>query len=170
MRNTLAHTLFSSMFFASLVLAGCSSSSGETAPPADTGANEDTGISTGRPDAEDAADTSTGDTGAGDTGGGTMHTIHVGQTGFSFDPSTLTIAVGDTVVWEFDSPSHTVTSGSSCMPDNKFCSQGAGNCSSITMTGAQGTTFMQTFTTAGSYPYFCAIHCSVGMTGTITVQ
>jgi plastocyanin len=31
-----------------------------------------------------------------------------------------------------------------------------------------GATFSQTFTTAGTFPYYCTFH--VGMTGTVTVQ
>jgi plastocyanin len=35
------------------------------------------------------------------------------------------------------------------------------------MSGAQ---YSHTFTTAGTYNYFCRPHCGAGMTATITVQ
>jgi plastocyanin len=31
-------------------------------------------------------------------------------------------------------------------------------------------TYEHTFTTAGTFPYYCSVHFMLGMTGTITVQ
>ena len=42
------------------------------------------------------------------------HTIE--QVGFSFVPSTITVAPGDTIIWQQTSGSHTVTSGTDCTP------------------------------------------------------
>lgn len=78
----------------------------------------------------------------------------------AYVPPTLTISVGQTVLWEnMDSVSHTVSSGTPGNLDGKFRSS----------TLVPGQTFQFTFTTAGTYPYFCEIH-GAQMTGTITVQ
>ena len=71
----------------------------------------------------------------------------------SFRPGTIAIATGGTVEWaNDDGEAHTVTA-----TDGGF--------DSGILNG--GGTFSQTFTEAGSYPYFCAIHPE--MTGTVTV-
>jgi plastocyanin len=33
-----------------------------------------------------------------------------------------------------------------------------------------GATYDHTFTTTGTFPYYCSVHFFLGMTGTITVQ
>jgi plastocyanin len=43
------------------------------------------------------------------------------------------------------------------------------NCATAA-TLASGSTYSHTFTQAGSFPYFCRPHCSMGMTGTVVVQ
>ncbi|HTW97027.1 MAG TPA: cupredoxin family copper-binding protein [Candidatus Methylomirabilis sp.] len=71
---------------------------------------------------------------------------------FSFNPSSLTVSVGTTVVWTNNDPvPHQIGSDSF-------------NSSPL----SQGGTFSHKFTTAGTYDYHCTIHPS--MTGTITVQ
>lgn len=73
---------------------------------------------------------------------------------FSFQPATITIPVGTTVVWtNNDSTGHTVTAD-----DGSFDSK----------TIANGLTFSQTFATAGTFAYHCSIHSS--MKATVTVQ
>jgi plastocyanin len=100
---------------------------------------------------------STDDGNSGGTGGtgGTDPTTHsVDINGFAFNPSQLTIAVGDTVTWtNSDSTSHTATAD-----DGTFDS---GNL-------ANGDTFSFTFTEAGTFSYTCSYHSS--MTGSITVE
>jgi plastocyanin len=78
---------------------------------------------------------------------------------FAFNPADITISVGTTVVWtNLDSFStHTVTSGSSGIPDGKFDSGGFGT----------NGTYSRVFQTAGVFPYYCAVHTF--MTGTVTV-
>jgi plastocyanin len=102
-------------------------------------------------------------------GGG--NTVMVANGGLSFSPSTLTVSVGSTVTWKWATSNHTVTSGdgNTGTPDNKFCSPNDTNCatSPTSMTGA---IYSHTFTTAGTYPYFCRPHAGAGMTGTIIVQ
>jgi plastocyanin len=76
----------------------------------------------------------------------------------SYSPPSLTVKAGDTVTWSNTDTTpgngHTVTSS------------GRGPLKSSSM--GQGGTFSYTFSAAGSYPYYCAIHPD--MTGTVTVQ
>ena len=99
----------------------------------------------------------------------TTHMVLVGSEGFSFSPSSLTIQVGDTVQWMWSTGGHTVTSGSQCNPDGQFCSPSDSDCASA-LPSSQGATYSHTFSTAGTFPYFCIPHCSFGMVGTIVVQ
>ena len=82
----------------------------------------------------------------------TTHYIDI--QGMAFSPSSITINVGDTIVWtNYDSASHTVTSN-----DGTFDSGSISN----------GNTFSFTFTSAGTFNYYCAPHPN--MTGSVTVQ
>ncbi|MHB8574236.1 MAG: cupredoxin domain-containing protein, partial [Dehalococcoidia bacterium] len=63
---------------------------------------------------------------------------------FSFTPATITVPVGGTVTWtNHDDVPHTVTAS-----DNSYTSQPLDS----------DTQFTHTYTTAGTYNYFCAIH------------
>jgi plastocyanin len=65
---------------------------------------------------------------------------------YAFSPATLTVKVGDTVTWtNMDSAPHTVTVTSGPVKFN------SGNL-------AQGQSFTYTFTEAGTYSYYCAVH------------
>ena len=87
-------------------------------------------------------------------------TVMVGPGGFFFTPSSVTIHTGDTVVWMWSSGGHSSTSGSPGMPGGLWDS-GILN---------QGATFMHTFNTAGSFPYYCTVHgACCGMVGSVTV-
>ena len=73
---------------------------------------------------------------------------------FSFAPGTLTVAVGTTVTWtNRDDIPHTVVS-----TDGVFKSK-------VRDTDEK---FSFTFSTAGTYPYYCSVHTK--MTGKIVVQ
>ena len=73
---------------------------------------------------------------------------------FNFVPADLSVKAGTTVVWtNRDDVEHTVTAS-----DNSFSSQPI-------QTDGQ---FSYTFTTAGTYSYFCAIHPF--MTAKVIVQ
>jgi plastocyanin len=77
-----------------------------------------------------------------------------------FEPADVTIKRGETVTWTNTGQNfHTVTSGSECTPSGKFNAE-----------LPPGDQFSQTFEAAGVYPYYCVPHCSMGMTGTITVE
>jgi plastocyanin len=86
-------------------------------------------------------------------------TVQVGP-GLSFSPGTVTVSPGEAVIWNFQAL-HTSTSDSQTGPevwDSGFLSSG---------------TFSHTFTTPGSYPYYCAIHSSPGgtaMNGLVVVS
>lgn len=76
----------------------------------------------------------------------------------SYAPPAITVSAGDTVTWtDVDTTpgnGHTVTSS------------GRGPLRSPSL--GQGGTFSYTFASAGTYPYYCAIHPD--MTGTVTVR
>jgi plastocyanin len=101
-----------------------------------------------------------------DAGG--VKIVNVGAGGNSFSPSTLTIKVGEKVRWVFASAGHNVVSGTACTADNKFCNPADASCATAPL-AANGTTYEHTFTTAGSFPYFCKPHCGIGMIGTVVV-
>src|SRR5262249_23100376 len=120
--------------------------------------------------------TTPGSTTTSTTTGPTVHMVTVGPGGtLVFDPATLPIHVGDTVKWVWDSPGHSVVSGTATStppsetPDGKFCSPSDTNCSTIQLSN-MGATYEHTFNTAGSFPYFCAPHGTLGMTGMIQVS
>ncbi len=97
-------------------------------------------------------------------------TVLVGPSGaHAFLPATLTVPVGTTVQWFFSSAGHTVTSGVDGTPDGTFCSPAATPSCATAPTSPAGATFEYTFTTAGTFPYYCVPHVSDGMKGTIVV-
>jgi plastocyanin len=90
----------------------------------------------------------------------TTFTVAIGQGGsFSFTPANLTVSPGDTVTWEWKSGTHSTTSGRNCAPDGIWDS-------GVKSSGA----FSHTFDSAGDFPYFCTLHCGLGMVGNITVS
>lgn len=95
--------------------------------------------------------------------------VNVGQGGFVFAPSSVTIQVNDTVHWVWVAPSHNVVSGTSCTANNQFCSPSDTNCATAPTSGT-GAVYDHLFPAAGSFPYFCVPHCFFGMIGTVIVQ
>jgi len=77
----------------------------------------------------------------------------------TFSPASQTINVGDTVHWVWAAGGHSTTSGNPCTADGLWDS-GVHNA---------GFTFDVTFPTAGTFNYYCSVHCGLGMTGTIVV-
>jgi plastocyanin len=85
-------------------------------------------------------------------------------TNTAFQPNPIQVAVGTKVTWtNNDSQPHTVVSGSSGQPDGKFDSS-----PNFNPLIAPGGTFEHTFTEAGQYPYYCALHPN--MVGTVSVS
>ena len=98
------------------------------------------------------------------------HTVMVGDGGaLVFTPADLTIQVGDTVRWVWGSSGHSVVSGTNGNANNQFCSPSNTGCDNPPLS-SNGATYEHTFTQAGTFPYYCSVHFSLGMTGTITVQ
>ena len=87
---------------------------------------------------------------------------------FTFVPDTVNISVGDTVRWTWESDSHSVTSGTSCIADGQFCSPDNMNCDAGILNDT-GFVYEFTFTQPGMYQYLCALHCFAGMTGVVNV-
>lgn len=83
---------------------------------------------------------------------GVQNTVKIAS--FAFTPATITVPVGTTVTWtNEDTASHTITA-------DDGTTFNSGNI-------AKGGTFSFTFTTAGTFPYHCAVHPS--MTATVIV-
>jgi len=102
--------------------------------------------------------------------GPTTHVVHVGpEGGFTFAPSSLTIQAGDTVRWVWSSGGHSVVSGSDGNADGRFCSPSNTGCTNPPLSDS-GATYDHTFAQPGTFPYYCSVHFSIGMTGTITVR
>ena len=91
------------------------------------------------------------------SGGGTPVSIPLGASTLgnrAFAPDQLEIAVGGTVTWtNTDTVAHTTTAD-----------QGSWDSGSV----APGGMFSSTYSTAGTFPYHCAIH--PGMVGTVVVR
>jgi len=101
--------------------------------------------------------------------GGQIFDVAVGQGGDVFVPDTVNISVGDTVRWTWAESGHSVTSGDPCTSDGQFCSPNNTNCGQC-VTSSQGFVYEFTFTQAGSFSYFCCVHCAIGMTGVVNVS
>lgn len=97
------------------------------------------------------------------------HTVMVGQDGLTFTPANLTIHSRDTVHWVWATAGHSVVSGTDGTADNQFCSPDDAGCGNPPLSNA-GATYDHTFTKTGSFPYYCSVHFSLGMTGTIRVR
>jgi len=82
----------------------------------------------------------------------------------SFEPATITVAAGDTVTWTVTKAigePHSVTSGTPGPDQGKEFDSAIG-------LQENGLTFQHTFTTPGTYAYFCQVHSTV-MTGEVIV-
>jgi plastocyanin len=132
------------------------------------GAAEGTGPPGGGGASDAAGERDTGDAGGAESGSVVM--VLVGPSGdHSFLPATAIVPVGTTIQWFWESPGHSVASGAGGVSDGLFCSPNNSNCANTPVSDI-GTIYEVTFTTPGTYPYFCAPHYSVGMKGTIVVQ
>jgi plastocyanin len=73
---------------------------------------------------------------------------------FKFDPATVTVPVGTTVVWVNQGPTEHSATSKQGLWDSHLLQKGA--------------SYQYTFTKPGTYPYWCTIHPE--MLGTIIVQ
>ena len=126
---------------------------------------------------EDSSDDGAGGTDDDESDGDSEleeHEVIVGPDGdWVFDPEEITIDVGDTVVWYFESPGHNVTSHPDADDDcenpedaEPFTSYEGDNHMSV---NEEGTEFEHTFDVPGEYVYVCTPH-TPQMTGTVTVE
>src|SRR5437867_9730199 len=87
-----------------------------------------------------------------ETASADQYTVNIRE--FSFNPSSLTLQVGDVVRWvNTGTVAHTASSETGVWDSGTL---------------SPGGVFSQQFLTPGTYPYFCRIHA--GMLGTIVVQ
>ena len=89
--------------------------------------------------------------GACSSGGSSGNTVSI--SGYAFNPASLNVTTGTTVIWtNNDAVTHTVTSDSGAFSSGDI---------------APGQTYSYTFNQAGSFAYHCSIHTY--MHGTVTV-
>ena len=102
------------------------------------------------------------------TNGQTTHTINAGS--YYYNPSSLTISVGDVVQWINDGGFHDVNANINSQTQMSFNNPVSFQSSAISTTGAVIHT--QVFTTPGTYNYDCSIgnHAANGMVGQIIVS
>jgi plastocyanin len=119
---------------------------------------------------------------AGCTAGGSASAddYDVGMSTVDFRPSSLTVTVGETVVWRNTSKQgHTVTAYEDGLPEEaEFFATGGFDSQSAAEDGwtsatdgrlAAGREFEHTFDVPGEYGYYCIPHEPSGMVGTVTV-
>lgn len=97
--------------------------------------------------------------------------------GLAFEPETVTVASGETVVWEtVGAVAHSVTAYEARIPDGAdywasggFDSESAARSNYPDGSVGAGETFSHTFVTPGEHPYFCVPH-QQQMKGTVVVE
>jgi plastocyanin len=94
-------------------------------------------------------------------------TVEVGLGGDVFSPPTVSIALNDSVIWEWQSIFHSTTSGTNGMPgDDNGVPCGLWDSTIITTTPHF---FTNTLTSAGAFSYYCSEHYFLNMTGLVLV-
>jgi plastocyanin len=118
-----------------------------------------------------------GSVGAAGAQEATTHQVDMTD-GLVFDPDSLTVAPGDTVVWEtVGSVGHSVTAYEDEQPEGvEFWSSGDLDSEQAARDAypdegdvAAGETYEHTFETEGVYPYFCIPHEAAGMVAELEV-
>ena len=112
---------------------------------------------------------------SGGSSGG-ENVVQVGPGGqLVFEPEEITVSTGDTVTWEFASPSHNVCAYPE-MNDEVSIPDGASGFGTMEQGGdsfalvSQGETYEHTFETPGEYTYVCVPHVGSDMIGTVVVE
>lgn len=149
----------------------------ETETPTGTSNDTATGTSTGNETATDNG-TATGTSTDGGGGGGETHTVDMTDD-LVFDPDEITIAPGDTIVWEnVGDIGHSVTAYEDEIPeDAEFFASGDADDEQAARDGYPdqgdipgGESYEYTFEVEGEYGYFCIPHEDPGMLGTVIVS
>ena len=96
------------------------------------------------------------------------HTVNAG--GFYYSPSTITITIGDTVVWINDGGTHDVNGAVNAQTGQAYNNPESFNSNATSTAGAE--IYTHVFTVPGTYNYDCSVgnHAAQGMTGTIIVE
>jgi plastocyanin len=109
---------------------------------------------------------------------GETHTVDMTD-GLVFDPAEITIAPGDTVVWEnVGTVGHSVTAYEEEIPeDAEYFASGGFDSEDAARNGypdqgdvAGGESYEHTFEVPGTYEYFCIPHEMSGMIGEVVVE
>jgi len=82
-------------------------------------------------------------------------TTNVNIENFDFFPASVTINAGDSVQWNWISGTHSTTSSSGLWDSTELSSPA---------------NYTQTFPSQGTFPYFCTVHGSALMSGSVTVS
>jgi plastocyanin len=104
-------------------------------------------------------------------GGGTAaadgeNAVDVGPGGsYAYDPAEITVAVGETVTWTWDSRNHNIVVSE--QPESGAWSGTDGDAAT---TYDAPHTYEYTFDTPGTYEYYCQPHEGLGMAGTVVVE
>jgi plastocyanin len=78
--------------------------------------------------------------------GAATATVSVGEGGNHFAPNSITVAVGDTVTWNWASGFHSVTEAGGSFDSGAH--------------GSPGSPFSMTFNSAGEIYYYCSVHAT----------
>jgi plastocyanin len=98
---------------------------------------------------------------------GATVTVFVGNTNLTgtaadvFVPPVTNISVNDSVVWVWEHNNHSTTSGTNGVASGLW--------DSGLFLGTLPHSFTNTFTSAGSFVYYCQVHVTIGMTGAVNV-
>ena len=100
--------------------------------------------------------------------GQTTHTINAGS--FYYNPSSLTVALGDSVVWINDGGFHDVNGDVNTVTGQPYNNPETFDSPPTNVVGA--VIFAHKFTVAGNYNYDCSVgsHAANGMIGTVIVE
>jgi len=138
---------------------------GEAAAAGDPSGSAVAQQSTPAGDGTTAADGTTSG-GGGLPGAGTEKTVAVGPGGdFVFDPETVYVQPGTTVVWEWESDFHNIVVDA--QPDGANWEGTAGGAGTTYDTGH---VYEFQFTETGTYEYYCDPHLQQGMVGSVVVN
>ena len=96
------------------------------------------------------------------------HTVNAG--GFYYSPASITISIGDTVVWINDGGTHDVNGAVDAQTGQPYNNPESFSSNATSTQGA--TIYTHVFTVPGTYNYDCSVgnHAALGMIGTIIVE
>ncbi|HTV41848.1 MAG TPA: plastocyanin/azurin family copper-binding protein [Candidatus Sulfotelmatobacter sp.] len=100
--------------------------------------------------------------------GATTNVIVGFNGGLRFSPTNVLINTGDSVIWQWaNTTEHSTTSGTNGVPgDDNGVPSGSWD---STLVSGVGHLFTNTFTSSGTFSYYCTLHHTEGMTGEVIV-